>query len=87
MLFFYGSVANALRQVGADAPAGKLVDAMPLAPAVADGDARICLCDRCGVVKGRNAMLRCGRCRTALYCSAECQKADWATHKRVCCSA
>ena len=27
---------------------------------------------------------RCARCRVAWYCSAECQKADWSTHKAVC---
>lgn len=27
---------------------------------------------------------RCGRCKTAAYCSVECQKADWKTHKPNC---
>ncbi|EPR61159.1 MYND finger domain-containing protein [Toxoplasma gondii TgCatPRC2] len=27
---------------------------------------------------------RCGGCGEAFYCSAECQRADWRHHKRVC---
>jgi len=27
---------------------------------------------------------RCSRCKTARYCSADCQKADWAMHKSEC---
>ncbi|KAJ7086799.1 hypothetical protein B0H15DRAFT_950311 [Mycena belliarum] len=26
----------------------------------------------------------CARCKTAMYCSKECQKADWAHHKPMC---
>lgn len=29
-------------------------------------------------------MLRCGVCKKAEYCSAQCQKDDWRFHKRVC---
>ena len=28
----------------------------------------------------------CGRCQSVAYCSVECQRADWRTHKRVCCA-
>jgi len=28
--------------------------------------------------------LRCGKCRSATYCSASCQKEDWSYHKRTC---
>jgi len=28
--------------------------------------------------------LRCGQCRTALYCSAECQAKHWKVHKNIC---
>jgi hypothetical protein len=26
----------------------------------------------------------CGKCPTRIYCSSECQKADWPTHRRAC---
>jgi uncharacterized C2H2 Zn-finger protein len=29
-------------------------------------------------------LLRCGRCQAARYCSRECQKQDWPSHKSVC---
>ena len=39
-------------------------------------------CHACGV---RNATSQCGRCRRALYCSQECQLADWqAGHNALC---
>jgi tetratricopeptide (TPR) repeat protein len=28
--------------------------------------------------------LRCSRCRTARYCSQECQKRHWKVHKNLC---
>lgn len=28
--------------------------------------------------------MQCGRCKKAKYCSVECQKADWKTHKAQC---
>lgn len=29
-------------------------------------------------------MQRCGRCKTAFYCSKKCQKSDWKKHKNNC---
>lgn len=31
-------------------------------------------------------LMRCGRCRSiqAQYCSVDCQRSDWAAHKKVC---
>jgi len=30
------------------------------------------------------ARLRCGGCKRACYCSAECQRNDWLHHKEIC---
>ena len=40
------------------------------------------LCGSCG--KNPSAPLRCGNCKSQIYCSAECQKGDWQFHKRLC---
>jgi hypothetical protein len=40
------------------------------------------MCDNCK--KFFLSILRCGKCRLAWYCSRECQKEDWRTHKHVC---
>lgn len=29
--------------------------------------------------------LKCGACKRMYYCNKECQKADWARHKGMCC--
>lgn len=29
---------------------------------------------------------RCAKCQTTTYCSRECQKGDWKSHKRICAS-
>ncbi|TLD27938.1 hypothetical protein E2P81_ATG06284 [Venturia nashicola] len=43
-------------------------------------------CNRCEKEKQESgkALLTCARCLKAKYCSAECQKADWKAHKKVC---
>ena len=41
-------------------------------------------CDHCG--EANDKLLRCGRCRKARYCGADCQKAHWKEHKRDCVS-
>ena len=38
-------------------------------------------CAHCGRAA---ATRRCGRCRTALFCDAACQRAAWPDHKRRC---
>lgn len=41
------------------------------------------LCSACRKPAEKNLM-RCGKCKITGYCSAECQKTDWATHKLIC---
>ena len=40
------------------------------------------ICDGCG--KAAEGLRACARCRTAHYCSRECQAAHWPQHKREC---
>lgn len=61
-------------------------------PSIADimdgeiSDAR--KCRACAKVEdpsqGAGKLLVCQRCRTAYYCSKECQRADWKEHKAAC---
>ncbi|KAI0862481.1 putative MYND domain protein [Xylaria cubensis] len=39
-------------------------------------------CNTCG--KASSQLKRCAKCSTTLYCSRDCQKADWKTHKKIC---
>jgi len=39
-------------------------------------------CDSCGLEGGGTK--KCGRCQSAFYCSAECQRNDYARHKKEC---
>lgn len=39
-------------------------------------------CGNCG--KTRERLRRCAKCTSEHYCSRDCQKAQWETHKRVC---
>lgn len=38
-------------------------------------------CNSCDSI---NATLRCSRCQAVSYCSKECQKKDWKSHKQIC---
>ena len=40
-------------------------------------------CRKCGGL-GKPKLLFCGACKGVSYCSADCQKADWKTHKVTC---
>ncbi len=41
-------------------------------------------CDTCGKDEGKR--LACGRCRIAQYCSPDCQKKAWPSHRHICVS-
>ncbi|KAF7793715.1 hypothetical protein EIP86_004831 [Pleurotus ostreatoroseus] len=43
------------------------------------------LCDQCGAVEQPSMRFRlCGGCMTTQYCSQECQKMHWSSHKPIC---
>ncbi|KAI0783995.1 hypothetical protein BC629DRAFT_1594113 [Irpex lacteus] len=43
------------------------------------------LCDKCGAIEQPNMRFRlCGGCMTTQYCSQECQKSHWPSHKAIC---
>jgi hypothetical protein len=39
-------------------------------------------CSNCGTKK--MSLSKCGRCKKAYYCNADCQRKDWAEHKKRC---
>lgn len=39
---------------------------------------------QCGHCTLKGATRMCGRCKKVSYCDQECQKKDWASHKKVC---
>lgn len=42
-------------------------------------------CEKLDIELGPEAKMKlCGGCRITVYCSAECQKSDWARHKHEC---
>lgn len=43
-------------------------------------------CQKCGKEESKDGpeLMRCARCRNAMYCGVECQKADWKSHKGYC---
>ena len=41
-------------------------------------------CARCGGLVRRSVAMRCGACRTAYYCSADCHRTHWSEHKSQC---
>ena len=41
-------------------------------------------CFHCGKADFEKSNKRCGGCRLVTFCSKECQKKNWKTHKKVC---
>ncbi len=41
-------------------------------------------CDYCHVITRATTWKRCGGCRSVSYCSAQCQRLDWPSHKQAC---
>lgn len=46
--------------------------------------ARIICINRCNFCKKMGNQKKCQRCKSCYYCSRECQKNDWKTHKKKC---
>ncbi|KAJ7020060.1 hypothetical protein C8F04DRAFT_311786 [Mycena alexandri] len=43
------------------------------------------VCAGChAVVADRSVLRKCARCQNVWYCSRECQKKDWPSHKKIC---
>lgn len=43
-----------------------------------------CECTHCGKDNTLDNLSKCARCRMAYYCSRDCQKQNWAMHKKCC---
>ncbi|KAJ7591741.1 hypothetical protein C8J56DRAFT_518572 [Mycena floridula] len=44
----------------------------------------LCSYSGCSAATRRAQLKTCSRCKTARYCSPECQKSDWVAHKQDC---
>ena len=42
------------------------------------------MCEFCNTAKSKHSMKLCGQCRITYYCSKECQRKHWKTHKLDC---
>ncbi|KAF7360434.1 MYND-type domain-containing protein [Mycena venus] len=41
-------------------------------------------CAHCSKLDENKSFQRCSRCKNTIYCSQDCQKANWKTHKALC---
>ena len=41
-------------------------------------------CEKCKKAPPEVPLKRCAKCNVTTYCSRDCQKADWKTHKKIC---
>ena len=72
--FAPGPVVRPNGAVDVAATLQRLRDAFPAAPPG----------PTCAACRATGKLRRCAGCRTTLYCSTECQRADWRAHKRAC---
>ena len=83
-----GAALAALRAAGAayDAEVARLLATLPPGPTEPDVSQRRCSSASCNAPEKHAGQFKtCGRCRSAWYCSAACQRAHWkAAHKREC---
>eukprot|EP00884_Botryococcus_braunii_P023307 jgi/Botrbrau1/9660/Bobra.0131s0032.1 len=63
------------------------MDSPELSPRAAALPVRYKVCCACGSPGGSepaSKLKKCSRCRSVLYCGAECQKRNWPTHQAAC---
>ena len=56
----------------------------PAVPPAATAALVRAMCTGCGTHDPGGRMRKCARCMLVRYCSPECQRAHWKTHKKVC---
>lgn len=66
------------------APMDIFGDGIPMSPHLLYQPLDLTKCTTCNTPSSAKPLNRCGRCGTAAYCTAECQKEDWKVHKWVC---
>ncbi|KAJ8112963.1 hypothetical protein OPT61_g4805 [Boeremia exigua] len=66
------------------APMDIFGDGIAMSPHLLYQSLDLARCTACNASSDAKPLNRCGRCGTAAYCSAECQKDDWRVHKWVC---
>lgn len=77
------------KRLGKDVGAASEEIDSKLAAEARDTDVAPAVIELCGRVGCRNtsesmALKRCSRCRSRWYCSTDCQRQDWPSHKRTC---